>query len=109
MARITLTGCDPYDGTYELDLEKPFDTGELNIIKTVAGVRPLELEDAFAAGDSDLMIAIAIIAMRRLGKVTRRQALQVAEKLWEGGELTFDGGEEKDARPPEPLRSDEAS
>lgn len=103
MATITLSGCDPFDGVYDLDFETPFNTGELNIIKTISGVRAQELQDAFAAGDTDLIVALAVVAMHRVGKVTRKQAPHVAEVLWEApaNGIKFDVGSEADARPPE--------
>src|SRR5579883_597940 len=105
MAQITLKGVDPYDGVYSLKIseDEPFTTGELNIIKQVSGVRGMEIEDAFAAGDTDLIVALAVVALYRAGKVSRKQALFVAEKLWAapGGGLLFDADEdEKDAPSP---------
>lgn len=113
MATITISGCQPFDGAYELNFgEPPFTTGDLNIIKQIAGVRSQELEDAFAAGDTDLVVALAVIALSRVGKTTRRQAMQVAEVLWAapGGSLAFEVGEqEEDARPPEHPKSKSAT
>lgn len=110
MASITLKGCDPFDGSYDLAVgEEPFTTGDLNIIKTISGVRAGEIQDAFAAGDTDLIVALAVVALHRAGKIVRRQAYQVAERLWDApaGALTFDAGETEDgdARPPEPQPS----
>lgn len=41
---------------------------EARELKRISGVRLGELEEALAAGDYDVLIAIAVIAMRRSGK-----------------------------------------
>jgi hypothetical protein len=44
----------------------------------VAGVRAGEIEEAFAAGDNDLLVALAMIVMARHGKVAPVDALWAA-------------------------------
>lgn len=108
MATITLKGCGQYDGAFDLNMGEPFNTGDLNIIKQISGVRAQELEEAFAAGDTDLIVALAVIALCRAGKATRRSAVQAAESIWAApdGGLKFDmTAEEAEARPPEPSAS----
>jgi len=50
---------------YAVDSE--FTGWEWRLIKQVAGIRVLEYEAALLAGDYDLMVAIALVAMRRHG------------------------------------------
>ncbi len=68
MPLITLAGIHPsYDGAYVLDLSDSFSYGELHTIKEIAGVRVGELDDAMTAGDSDVIVALAKIAVDRSG------------------------------------------
>jgi acyl transferase domain-containing protein len=59
------------DGVYEFDFEELLDTltnREIHQIKLISGVRLGELNDALNAGDNDLIIAFAVIILRRRGK-----------------------------------------
>jgi len=58
--KVTVKGTE-----YVVDSE--FTGWEWRLIKQVAGVRVREYEAAVIAGDYDLMVAIAMIAMRRHG------------------------------------------
>lgn len=64
--KIVITGIPPYDGAYPF--EGGFNYGELHTIKRIAGVRAGQLFDALEAGDSDVIVAAAIIALERAGK-----------------------------------------
>lgn len=91
MDRFVVTGVSPaFDGDYPIDIGS-FTMRELQIIKRMSGVRAGELEEAFNAGDSDLILAIAVIAVRRNGK-----QWEVFERLaWESDltAITFVGEE----------------
>jgi hypothetical protein len=54
------------DGEYELDWEK-VNGHDLHLIKKLSGVRANELSDAIDAGDWDVHVACALIAMRKAG------------------------------------------
>lgn len=93
---LTVAGIAGLDGTYDLDLGK-FQNEELHTIKKITGVRAGELEDAIQAGDNDLMVAFAVIALRRAGRQVD------ASHLWKAdvGAITVDFGEaEEEVRPP---------
>lgn len=65
--QITITGISPnLDGTYELPA--PMTTRELHEVKTVSGIRPIEIGDAYASGDAAFKAVMAVIALRRAGK-----------------------------------------
>lgn len=66
MANLTITGLGSLDGSYEFD-DSRFTMGDLRTIKRIAGVRAGELTEALEAGDTDLMVAIAVIALERNG------------------------------------------
>lgn len=86
-ASITITGVPPYDGVYPLDLEEAFFTNaELREIKLMTGVRGGELMDAIDAGDNDIVVAFATIAVRRSGVSINPAALWNAT----AGSIQFD-------------------
>lgn len=72
--KIVIKGVPPYDGEYPIDFET-LTMGELHTLKRVAGVRVGEIGDALAAGDSDVVVAFALIAMQRAGKEVDEQAI----------------------------------
>lgn|SRR5574337_1508169 len=81
MALIRISQIPPYDGEYELDIERAFTTRELRWIKQMSGYLPRTLQEGLEGGDADLFIALAVIAMERAGKVPREDVLQVADRL----------------------------
>lgn len=87
MAQVKISGSgNPVlDGDYPLDTSF-FTNRELHTIKDIAGVRAGELEDALRAGDNDVVVAIALIALRRAGKQVP------ADVLWDlpAGRLVLD-------------------
>ena len=99
MSKLVIAQVPGVDGSYEFDFEeRPFTNGELHMIKTTAGVRAGEIEEAFDKGDNDMMVALALIVLKRHGKVIPHDA------LWDApaGCLTFemDDVAEDDAVPP---------
>lgn len=107
--KLTIKGVEVFDGEYELDLTRGYTGNELHFIKKMSGVRLGEIQEAAAAGDYDLMIALAVIAVWRDGTkgVTKESAVRAAEALLaeDSGFLTIDVGEGDDAGPPEPTAS----
>lgn len=96
MDKIVLKGCGPYDGEYEFD-DGSLTLGELRKIKQVCGLRAGELEDAFNAGDSDVMVAMAVVALERHGK-----GPVDADFIWnaDAAAIDFVGAEVADEVPP---------
>ena len=74
MDQIVITGIAGYNGEYDLDASY-FTNKELHTIKKLAGVRAGEIQAAFAAGDNDLIVALAAIALERNGKAVHEQVL----------------------------------
>lgn len=98
MAKLVITGTPPWDGEYPFD-ETSFTNRELHDIKGICGLRAGELGDAMAAGDTDVLVAIASVAMKRNGKSVD------VDDLWDAevGNITFDFTDESagdDAGPP---------
>lgn len=99
MDKILIKGIDAYDGEWDFD-SSYFTNRELHTIKRVAGVRAGELSDALAAGDTDMIVALAVVALQRHGKHVDE------DLLWDGhaGSILYEGEpedeEEGDALPP---------
>lgn len=83
-----IQGVRPYDGEYELDTGRAFNAREWRWIKKVSGYMPLTISDGLGGGDPDLVVAMAVIAMCRDGKIDREDGLRVADEL---SETPFDG------------------
>ncbi len=75
-------------GDYDADISS-FTNRELHQIKTETGVRAGEIEEAFAAGDNDVLVAITLIILQRAGKGT---VAQLSNDVWElpAGSVEFD-------------------
>ena len=95
MANLTVQGLGSLDGSYEFD-DSRFTMGDFRTIKRIAGVRAGELTDALAAGDTDLMVAIAVIALERNGKHGAEDVLWTADV----GQISLTLGD-GDASPPD--------
>lgn len=76
---IRIRNVPPYDGDYEFE-DRPFTGREWRIIKTVTEgeVTPANITTAQSA---DLAIALALIALRRAGKITTDQIAEATERL----------------------------
>lgn len=91
ISTLRIEGVLGVSGEYPFDLdERPFTTGELHLLKEMSGVRAGELMEAMEAGDTDIMVALAMIVLQRHGK-------QVSQRLlWDStmGQIMFDFQEE---------------
>lgn len=82
MANRVVITVPRYKGEYELDADgEPFTTLEWRWIKKISGYLPLTIADGLAGGDPDVVLALAVIALVRAGKVDRQQALDAADTL----------------------------
>lgn len=72
--RIIIKGIPPYDGEYPITFDV-LSMEELHTIKRISGVRAGEIREAIKAGDSDLVVAFAVIAMERAGKTVDEDVL----------------------------------
>lgn len=90
-----------FAGVYPIELGG-WTMRELNIIKRISGYRGGELAEGFAAGDTDLLLAVAVIAVRR-----NNRDWETFEKIaWDvdADFLTFENGDVKEAADePDPL------
>lgn len=100
MDKFVVTGIPAFNGDYPVDISS-FTMRELQIIKRMSGVRAGELSEAFSAGDTTLILAVAVIAVRRSGK-----NWEVFEQIaWESDLdcIAFVSEDEEAADKPDPL------
>lgn len=98
MDKVVISGISAVlDGEYEVSWSD-FTNRELHTIKQMSGVRAGELEEALEAGDSDLLLAVAVIAMQRSGRYVKGSE----DALWDSapGKITFEFGEDEEEVPP---------
>lgn len=88
---------------HEFAISPPFTNRELHLIKQIAGVRAGELFDAMEAGDNDLIVALAHLAIKRAG---RNQP--TLEMLWDmaPGEIEISNPEANGGPPTSTPTSD---
>lgn len=93
MPTLKITGVPPLDGEYELPSILTLSHRENHIIKQETGVRAGEIREALAAGDQDIVVALALIALRRAGK---GEVVEFRDLLWDAvGGITLDFTEEE--------------
>ena len=112
MDYILIEGIRPYDGRWEFDLEgRELTTREWGWIKRLSGYLPLTIEEGLS--DPELIVAFAVIALRRAGKVEpKRRSGQAFERLSDapfGAAITMETDVEKEevevSPPPESSTS----
>lgn len=106
-----LEGLPPHDGDFPFPAD--LTNRELHTIKLMAGVRAGELEEAMTAGDTDILLAMLVIALQRAGHKVD------TEQIWdttfgdEAGKIQFIVDEEDEVEklppPSEPAESAEDS
>lgn len=84
MPKVIISGIAGLDGEYELEMR--FTHRDYRTIKQLAGVRANEVIDALNAGDMDIIVALAAIALRRAGQQYQDDALWDSET----GAITMD-------------------
>ncbi len=86
--RIKVQGIPAFDGEYDLDIgDQPLNALEWRWVKKISGYLPFTIDDGLSGGDPDVVIALAVVAMQRAGKITRDQVLMTADQL---ADLPFD-------------------
>src|SRR5262245_15027266 len=76
MDKLIISGIPQLDGAFEFDLVRLLSLGdsqsltnrELHRVKTLTGIRGGEIGEAFAAGDTDVTIALAVVVLTRHGR-----------------------------------------
>ena len=78
---VVIEGFKPYDGRYPLDNSIEFTNNEWRWIKRLAGYMPLTVEEGFDGGDSELFTVLALIALRRAGKIGTDDVTPLFERM----------------------------
>ena len=105
MPKIVITNVPGLDGEYELDMN--FTYRDFRTIKQVAGVRANEVMDALNAGDLDVIIALAEIALRRAGKAHQLDELLDADAS--DASISIDVSDMEVDESPPPLEPEQRS
>lgn len=105
MDKVIIENIRPYDGEYRLGLDdEPLTTLEWRWVKRISGYLPLTIGEGFAGGDPDVVCALAVVALRRAGKIDQDQVLAVADKLadapFDGSAIRLADDEDTDSVPP---------
>lgn len=95
MDKIKVSGVPPWDGDYDFDGN--LKNRELHRIKKITGIRAGELVDALAAGDTDVLVALAVVVLERNDKHVD------PEDLWnaEVGSIIYEAEEDEPSSPPD--------
>lgn len=97
MPKLVVNGVPPYDGEYEI---APITLGAARDIKRISGVRAGELNEALEAGDTDVLVAMAVITLQQNGfpQVTADELFET-----EAGKILIEESEadRSEDRPPE--------
>lgn len=110
MTKLKIEGVHPLlDGEYELD-ESYFTNRELHAVKKLTGITAGRLEEAFADLDNDVVVALAMVALMRSGKVSSRTPWDSEEvdALWDAktGKISLDFSGSDEEVPPEIVASE---
>lgn len=100
--KVVIKNVPPYDGEYPLDLSH-MTNREVSTIKRISGYTPLEWEAAGDRGDTDIIIAFAVVALTRTGRFLPKVQEDV---LWDSDMGKIDistDDEEADAESPPPV------
>ena len=104
---LVITGAKPWDGRYELDLlDRELTTREWGWVKRLSGYMPLTIVQGLEGGDPELFTALAVVALRRAGRIEQGDATDTYEQLLDtpAGRITLESDTaeavEDDAGPP---------
>lgn len=102
---LVIDGVQPWDGRYELDLDRDWTRLEWRWIKQLAGYMPLTFDDGISGGDPDLFTVLAVIAMVRAGRIQAAEVPDVYKRFDDvpvGSSIQFESRAEEDAEPVDP-------
>lgn len=105
--KVVIQNVPPYDGEYPLDLSH-MTNREVSTIKRISGYTPLEWGDAGDRGDSDIIIAFAVVALTRTGRFLPKVNEDV---LWDAdmGRIDIDTSDDEEAAEASPPPVSEPS
>lgn len=110
MLEIRIEGVALFDGAFQLDVERPFRNSEWRLIKKISDVRMGEFQDAIEAGDNDVIVALAVIALIRAGRIQKNLALRAGDELMDAefGAITLTDLDQPDPPAAPPIGGSES-
>ena len=109
--RIVIDGKTGWDGSYEIELPpvRRFTAREWGWIRRLTGYTPVSITGPDASGDPEIDVVLAVIALRRHGRITIDEAAATYERLVDLADdrIRFESDEESpgDADGPPPRSS----
>jgi hypothetical protein len=107
---VVVEGVKPWDGRYELPLDEfKLRNFEWGWIRRWTGYFPADVLNAMKGADAELLVALAVIALYRAGKVTREDVGGMFQRFEEENfgsfTLSSDDAEVEALDPPRPASS----
>jgi hypothetical protein len=101
MASIEIKGARTFDGRYPLIQFNRYEQGQ---IRRLSGWMPLQYEEALAGGDAEFIAALAVLAMKRKGRIEREEVAETYEEILDidGAEIRLIGDAEEESNEPRP-------
>jgi hypothetical protein len=97
MDYVVIAGVKPWDGRYELDLlDNELTIREWGWVKRLSGYMPLTIMQGLDGADPELYTALAVIALRRAGKLDNAQVPDTYERMIDNpaGRITLESDPE---------------
>ncbi len=105
MAKIVITDVHKsYDGSYDLEPDA-LTHRDLHTIKRISGIRRNEIEESLIVGDSDLILAFAVVVLERAGVSPDEDILWNAQM----GRVQLDMTEDIEQLPPPQTPHEQSS
>lgn len=105
---VTINADPPVGGKYDLEPRGSFffTNREFHLIKTETGIRPAEVDGAAKAGDTDVFVGFALVALQRAGldtPETRQIIWSLSPDAFDIDQLLEPDEEEEPLPPVKPL------
>jgi hypothetical protein len=79
---LVIEGVKPWDGRYEFDLDRQeLTTREWGFIKRYSGYLPTTLEEGIEGADPEFFCVVAVIALRRAGRIGNADVQQTFDRF----------------------------
>lgn len=105
---VVVAGFKPYDGTYPWIAFNRYEMGQ---IRRLSGFMPAQYEEAFNGGDSEFEACIAVLAMKRGGRIEAEEVADVFRRLLDtdDAEIRVRSDDKEAAEEPDPPQHEPSS